>query len=57
MISIEKCKAELKHSSRNYTDEEIKSIREMLYKFAEMENENFKIEQHESCSNVHESID
>lgn len=56
MISIEKCKDVLKHSTQKYTEEEIKNIRELLYKFAKIENDNFKTEQHESSSDVHKSI-
>ena len=57
MISIEKCKAELKHSNQKYTEEEIKQIRELLYQIATIEYENFKSEQHETSSNIHEGID
>lgn len=57
MISIEKCKAELKHSNQKYTDEEIKQIRELLYQIATIEYEKFKVESAKNGSNIHESID
>lgn len=57
MVTIEKCKDVLKHSTQKYTEDEIKRIRELLYKLAEIENDNFKIEQHGPSSDVHKSID
>lgn len=44
MISIEKCKAELKNSNRKYSDEEIKKIRDLLYQIATIEYDKFKEE-------------
>lgn len=44
MVSIEKCKAELKNSNRKYSDEEIKKIRDLLYQIATIEYDKFKEE-------------
>ncbi len=57
MVSIEKCKAELKHSSRKYTDEEIKQIRDLLYQIATIEYDSFKAESKKNSSDIHKSID
>ena len=57
MVSIEKCKAELKSSNRKYTDEEIKQIRDLLYKIATIEYDGYKTKPKKNSSNIHESID
>ena len=57
MISLDKCKIELKDSTRGFTDDEIKTIRESLYKFAEIEYEHFKnVKNCEKSSDVQESL-
>ena len=43
MLSISECKKELKKEGEHYTNEEIKEIREILYRLARIEIENFKI--------------
>jgi len=57
MISIEKCKSELKHSSRKYTDEEIKKIRDLLYQIATIEYDKFKTESTLKSIDVQKSVD
>lgn len=57
MISIEKCKIELKNSERKYTEEEIKKIRELLYQIATIEYDGYKTESKKNSSNIHQSID
>lgn len=52
MISIDKCKKELQCTSKQYTDDEIKIIREFLYKVATVEYEHFKEQLEYECSDV-----
>jgi len=40
-FSIEKCKKTLNQNGNNYSDEDVKIIRDFLYFIAEMEFENF----------------
>jgi len=40
-FSIERCKKTLNKNGNNYSDEEVKKIRDFLYFIAEMEFENF----------------
>ena len=50
-FSIEKCKKTLNKKGRNYSDEQVKKIRDFLYFLAELEYENFKKhEVHEKTS-------
>lgn len=56
MVSIEKCKAELKNCNRKYSDEEIRQIRDLLYKIATIEYERFKTEPQEKGCGLQESI-
>jgi hypothetical protein len=42
MISIAQCRKILNQNGNNYSDEEIKKIRDFLYFIAEIEYENFK---------------
>lgn len=57
MVSIEKCKAELKNSNRKYSDEEIKEIRDLLYQIARIEYDKFKAESLLKSIDVQKSID
>lgn len=56
MISIEKCKSILKSSSRNYTDDEIKCVRDFLYSASTIEYELFESERIYEDSNVQEGV-
>lgn len=57
MISLDKCKVELKDSTRRFTDDEIKAIREQLNRFAEIEYEHFKnLKNFEQSCNVQEGL-
>lgn len=56
MVSIEKCKAELKNSNRIYSDEEIKKIRDLLYQIATIEYDKFKAESIRKSIDVQKSI-
>jgi hypothetical protein len=40
-FSLERCKKTLNKNGNNYSDEEVKKIRDFLYFIAEMEFENF----------------
>ena len=42
MLSISKCKEILESRGKKYSDSEVKDIRELLYKLAEIEHNNFK---------------
>jgi len=48
MLSIEKCKKVLIDDVETYTDEEVKMIREYLYKMAEISNQAIKKEKNGS---------
>jgi len=52
MLSIEKCKQILKQNNYNYTEEEIKIIRDYLYKVANLNLINFKSQSDEKSSNI-----
>ena len=41
MLPISECKKELQKEGEHYSDEEIKEIREILYRLAKIEIENF----------------
>jgi len=57
MITIEKCKHILNKVERKYTDDEIKKIREFLYKISIIEYDKFQADSTEDSGNIHESID
>jgi len=42
MLGIEQCKKILNNNGKKYSEEEIKKIRELLYKLAAIEYGNFK---------------
>lgn len=60
MLNLEKCKKILqKDSKKNYTDEEVKQIRDLLYKIGELDYQIFKTlkpSQHGKCNTVHKGI-
>ncbi len=58
MITLEKCKKELNHDERKYTDTQVREIKNMLYEFAEIELNNSKLIQNEKkCNTIRESFD
>lgn len=57
MITIEKCKQILNKVERKFTDDEVKIIREFLYKISIIEHDKFKADSTKDSSNIHESID
>ena len=58
MLNIEACKKILNKSSKKFTDEQIKQIRDLLYALATIEYEGYKKKNHEQkCDNIYESID
>ena len=58
MLSLEHCKKTLEKNGRQYTDEQVKNIREFLYFIAEIQYNNFKNGQNnEECDNLHKGID
>jgi len=42
MLSIEKCKKLLTQNGANYNDEQVKAIRELLYKLGRIDFENYQ---------------
>lgn len=42
MLSVESCQKILNSNGKNYTSEEIKKIRELLYRLGELDYEQFK---------------
>jgi hypothetical protein len=53
MLSIQECKKELNKKEERYTDEEIKQIKEMLYRLAtiQYESNKLKLAQYEARGN------
>lgn len=56
MLSIEECKHTLEKYGYNYTDEEVKKIRDVLYQIAQLDYQNYKNGQYEKCYHLHQSI-
>jgi hypothetical protein len=46
MLSIEKCKKVLQEKGKKYTDEEVKAIRELLYKLGRIDYQCYKEQKH-----------
>ena len=60
MLNLEKCKRILqKDSKKNYSDEEVKQIRDLLFKIGNLDNQIFKTSkpsQHGKCNTLHKGI-
>jgi hypothetical protein len=56
MLSIEECKRTLEKYGDNYTEEEVKKIKEVLYQIAELDYQNFKTGKYEERHHLHESV-
>lgn len=56
MLSIEKCKVKLESNGAEFTESEIKLIRDFLYKIATIEYDNFKTESKKDSSDIHKSV-
>lgn len=58
MLSLAECKKILNTGQRNYSEEEAKAIRDLLFQLAEIDLENFKKYLNEKeGSTLHKSID
>jgi hypothetical protein len=56
MLSVESCQKILNSNGKNYTQEEIKKIRDFLYLLGEIDYEQFKeIEKNKQSSHIHPS--
>jgi len=59
MLSIEQCKKILKENGTNYTDEEVKQIRQLMYKMANLDYQLFvtqKAKKDANSNHLHKSI-
>ena len=56
MLSIEKCKEILVNSEIKYTDEQIKVIREYLYKLAALAKNEILRKRHEKGNYIYKSV-
>lgn len=59
MLNLEKCKKVLQQNGKNYTDEEVKQIRDLLYKMGNLDYLMFnhlKTIQDEKCNHIHKGI-
>jgi hypothetical protein len=59
MLSIEQCKKILKESGKNYTDEQVKQIRQVIYKMANLDYQLFvtqKAKKDANCNHLHKGI-
>ncbi len=58
MLSLAECKKTLNNGNRKFSDEETAAIRELLYKLAEIDKENFqKTLNEEESSIISKSVD
>ena len=58
MLSIKQCQAYLSANGKNYSDEEVKKIREFLYTLGEIEYGMFKkINKNENSGDLHACFD
>jgi len=56
MLSLKKCKQILNQNDGNYSEEQVKKIRQFLYQIAEIDYQQFKQNQaNEECHNLHQS--
>lgn len=56
MLSIEECKRTLEKYGDSYTDEEVKKIRDVLYRIAQLDYQNYKKGKYEESHHLHQSI-
>jgi uncharacterized protein YpuA (DUF1002 family) len=59
MLNLEKCKKILQQNGKHYTDEEVKQIRNLLYKIGNLDYQIFKNTnqlQHAKRNTVHKGI-
>jgi len=60
MLSIEKCKKILQENGANYTDEQVKQLRQVIYKMANLDYHLFtatKTKKDANCNHLHKSVD
>jgi len=56
LINLKKCKRILRQNGENYSDEQVKKIRQFLYQMAELDYKLFKQNQvNEKCNNLYQS--
>lgn len=56
MLSIEHCRKKLEKYGKKYTDEEIREIREILYRFATCQLKDLKSGRYDKRNNLHKGI-
>jgi hypothetical protein len=59
MLNLEKCKKILQKDGQKYTDEEVKQIRDLLYKIGQLDYQIFKsskLSNNGKCNSLHKSI-
>ena len=56
MLNINECKKHLKEDSKNYSDETIKTIRDLLYKLGQIEYANLKKKSYGKRNNLYKGI-
>jgi len=58
MLSIEKCKQILSKSGKSYSNEDVSTLRDMLYDLGKLEYYLIKqnIDKNEECDHLHESF-
>jgi uncharacterized protein YpuA (DUF1002 family) len=59
-LSIEKCKKNLQQSGVNYTDEQVKQLRQVIYKMANLDYHLFstiKTKKDANSNHLHQSVD
>lgn len=57
MLSIKKCKAKLESNGAEFTESEIKLIRDFLYRIATIEYDSFKVKSKKDDSDIHKGVD
>ena len=56
MLSLDNCKKILNRSGKQYSEEEVKRIRDLLYKLARLEFNIYKKKENEKRNHLHKSI-
>jgi len=56
MLSLEKCNEILNRNCNKYSEEEVKLIRNLLYKIARLDLKNYSKKENEQRNNLHKSI-
>jgi len=57
MLSVKECRKHLEQSDEQFSDAEIEEIRDLLYKLAKIEYEQYKIQDNEKTGgNIHKGL-